>query len=51
MLISSTNGLPLNHSEKTMTFDEYLDFLEEYWTIFPMPEHEFNPDHYRDMRL
>jgi hypothetical protein len=34
-----------------MTFEQYLDFLDEYWSIFEMPAKEFNPDRYRMMLL
>lgn len=34
-----------------MIFEEYLDFLDEYWSILEMPEKQFNPDSYRIMLL
>jgi hypothetical protein len=27
-----------------MTLDQYLDFLEEFWTLFPMPPPEIKKD-------
>lgn len=38
-----------------MTFEEYLDFLDEYWALFgpagEPPEPERERGEYRDMRL
>jgi len=34
-----------------MTFDEYLEYLEEYWSIFEMPSRKFDADKFKDLRL
>lgn len=30
-----------------MTLSEYLDFLEQYWELFPTPEENYIPKDYK----
>lgn len=35
-----------------MTFEEYLQLLDEYWEIFgPIPDKEILPGHYKVIKL
>lgn len=34
-----------------MTLEEYLDFLEQYWAMFPMPASHPRPKKYNNILL
>ena len=34
-----------------MSFEEYLDFLDDYWSIFKLPDKKKKPKVYKDVKI